>query len=340
LSEGSYSVQLDVGAPTYLSCEIFPDGIDRASGLTRIFGNIIAQANEQQKVEMHVLQSVDAGNWEDVAWIQADWRYRVFDGKDRLLGGARQYSFSKQEVGVYCGISEFGYSRTTREVVKALASSLTFQKPVVPSYYSEILVWSVRGMNVGVTTTRNERDADGDTETSLDVSMLFPVGGQAMSFDSARREWVRPGGELINAVNVLVENGDMNTNLRLDPKDGRWVVSGESKGQKVEKALPANAQPGSTIGLTLALRNLVTRDQLVGAEHVMWIWDGGDLLSLNESRTKITGVTANKQFAADYRLGKDKSKVTLDRAGAAIAMQMPMGSNTLEMRRVYTNGSF
>jgi hypothetical protein len=339
LSEGSYSVQLDVGAPSPLSCEVFPDGMDVADGLKRIFANIISDANSQQKVETHALESVDAGNWDDIAWLQATWIYRVSDGRDKLLGGARQYSFDKDGVGVYCGISDLGYSNTTSNVVRALATSLTVAKPAAPAYFTEILVWSARGMNIGVTKTRYERDADGDTQSSVDISMLFPVNGKAISSDGLRREWVRPDGELINAVAVMVEDGNMTANLRLDPRDDRWVISGKRHGKDVEKMLPENSRPGSGIGLSMALRQLVARPSPVGAEHLMWIWDGGDLLGLAESRTRITRSTG-LEFIADYQLGKDKSTVTLDRKGAATAMQMSVAGMTLEMRRVYVTGSF
>ncbi len=339
LAEGSYSLQLDVGAPSPLSCEVYPEGLDMADGLRSNFENIIREPGEGNTVEMHVLESVDAGNWDDVPWLQAHWLFRIFNGKDKLLGGARQYAFDKDGVGVYCGFSDFGYSKTTAEVVKTFATSLTFNKPAAPAYYREILVWTLRGMNIGVTNTRYVRDADGDTKSSVEMALLFPVNGKASSFDAVRHEWVQPGGELINAVAVVGENGSMASNLQLAFQDGKWIITGKRLGKEVANPVPADTTPGSAIGLSLALRELAAREKPVGAEHRMWIWDGGDLLRLNQSRAKITGVTADG-FVADYTLGKDNSKVTLDRKGAVLGMQMPMGPMTLEMRRAYTSGSF
>lgn len=339
LSEGSYSVQLEVGAPSPLSCEVYPDGLDMADGLRRIFENIISEPGEGNTVEMHALESVDAGNWNDVPWLQANWLYRIFDGKDKLLGGARQYAFDKDGVAVYCGFSEFGYLETTNEVVRQFAGSIRFNKPAAPAYYREILTWSMHGKNIGVSNTRYERDADGDTRATVEIAMLFPVNGKATTFDSVRHEWVQPDGELINAVAVVSENGNMVSNLQLKPDDGKWVISGKSRGKDVAQAVPENTPPGSTIGLAFALRKLAARDNPAGAEHQMWIWDGGDLLRLNQSRARITGVTA-EGLVADYTLGKDNSRVTLDRKGAVLGMQMPMGPMTLEMRRAYVSGSF
>lgn len=339
LSEGSYSVQLEVGAPSPLSCEVFPEGLDMADGLRRIFENIISQPGEGNTVEMHALESVDAGNWNEVPWLQANWLYRIFDGKDKLLGNARQYAFDKDGVGVYCGFSEFGYLKTTNEVVKSFASSLRFSKPSATPHYREILLWSMRGMNIGVSNTRYERDAEGDTRATVEMSLIFPVTGKATTFDSVRHEWVQPDGELINAVAVVSENGNMLSNLQLKPDDGKWVISGKSRGKEVAQSIPASTPPGSAIGLAFALRKLAARENPTGAEQQMWIWDGGDLLRLNQSRTRITGATA-EGLVADYTLGKDNSKVTLDRKGAVLGMQMPMGPMTLEMRRVYTSGSF
>jgi hypothetical protein len=341
-SEGSYTVELDIGAKAHLNCEIIPNGFDLADGLRVIFNNLMSETDAAgQKVETSALEQVNAGAWGSVPWLRATWLYRVNQNGDKLLGAVQQFSAEKSGHGVYCGIRELGYAKTMDAVVQSLANSLEFKSPAVPPYHQEIYVWSLRGTNLGVSQLLRHRDADGDTVSSTNVSLMFPVaGGKFISQDLALKEFIRPDDSLINAVTVVLMNGELTHNLKLQTDAGRWTLRGKHQGKELDKTLPAETSPASTVQQIRGLQRLLARENPLGAEQVLKIWDAGDLTQLSESRIRITGRAGAQQFTADHLSGKDRAVLTLEKAtGGAVAGQVSVAGQTLEMRRVYTNGA-
>ncbi len=340
--QGSYSVELDIGADSSLYCEVIPDGMDMAEQLRATFANLLKVTNEAgQKVEASGLELVDAGSWDEVAHLNAHWLYRVHDGKQRLLVGLRQYAFEKVGHGVYCGLGEIGYTRTLATVMKSLAETIEFKESSPAPYYSEITAWKAGDKVAGIVQMRLDRDADGDTRTTIEFSMLAPSGETAQARDSFHREWVRPDGSLINAVHVKAKDGQLASDLSLKLEDDRWNISGQHEGKTLATKLPEGAEPGTVLKQMLDLRRVMSAQNPVGAEHTIGLWDSEDLTTLTETKTRITRRLDERLLEASAQAGKFNVTLHLEKAtGSTVFGESAMLGTTVRFQRVHTTGKF
>ena len=96
-SEGSYTVELNIGSDQSVYCEIMPEGFDMADMIRRNLEFTMGQVAEAQgKVEARSLESIDAGVFGNVPYLQTQWLYRVNDGTAQRLGGFKQIIDGKE----------------------------------------------------------------------------------------------------------------------------------------------------------------------------------------------------------------------------------------------------
>ena len=113
----------------------------------------------QGKVEARSIESIDAGLFGEVPYLQTQWVYRVNDGKAQRLGGLKQISMEK---ATRASTARTGsrLRKTFNAVVKAFAE--TFESTTaVPTPYYEVAI-ALLGMKVGIAVTTLVRDDDGD----------------------------------------------------------------------------------------------------------------------------------------------------------------------------------
>ena len=151
-------------------------------------------AEAQGKVEARSLESIDAGVFGNVPYLQTQWLYRVNDGTAQRLGGFKQISMEKNDKGIYCAHVDLGYTQSFAAVAKAFAETFESTTDVPAPYYEEIAVATMGGKKMGVALTTLERDADGDTKAVETTAMLVPgPDGALHSQDAVHLEWIRTG---------------------------------------------------------------------------------------------------------------------------------------------------
>jgi len=341
--EGSYTVSLDIGSeqPTY--CEVVPDGFDMADMARRSLELMMEQIEKSQgKVELRALESTDAGVWGNVPYLQAQWIYRVNDGKAQRIGGLKQVSMEKDGQGIYCLHVDLGYTRSFTAVARAFAETFTSTSPVPAPYYKEIAVATLNGMKIGITMSTLERDEEGDTKAEESTSMLIPgASGALHSKDAIHQQWIRPDASLINATHFIASDGVLKTSLGLTLEDGAWIVKGDLDGKEFSQTLKADVPPGTWVAQALALRKLLATDNPVGAEHSMQQWAADDPARLTNAKTKVLARVGDKQFKGMLTAGEMTANATIDKAtGMFAVVEISERGQKVTIERVYLDGSF
>jgi hypothetical protein len=340
--QGSYSIELDHGSGTSIYCEVVPEGIDMADMLRVSADSTMKRAEDLQgKVETRQVQSLDAGVIGDVPYLATSWVYTVQSDDGLRMGAFKQISFNKGNVGIYCAHVELGYDRTFETVTHALAMTLeTAGSPPAP-YYREISTVSMGGTKSGVMINTLERDADGDTVATQKMSMLLPTPNNVASQDSVSKEWVNPDAKMINALHIVGQNGELATDLKLNPEDGEWRVEGTLQGKAVSATLDKGAQPGTWVAQALGVRKLLASPQAVGGEHSIPMWASANPGKLTEGKTKVLAKIDNTHFHALAKIGTLSADVTLDSvSGMPSAAEIRIGAQKMNIERVYVSGAF
>jgi hypothetical protein len=338
-SEGSYTVELDLGAPSSAYCEVVPDGMDMAESLRTTIDAIMKQVGtDQGKVEARELERIDAGAFGSAPYLLTNWIYNVRQEGEVRTGAVKQIALEHPDVGVYCFHIEIGYEKTFENVARAFADTLQLATPTVKPFYREITTWAVNGKTVGVGAVTLDKDADGDTHCEMDVSTLFP-GAALSSMDMVRREWTRPDHSLINAVHVMSQSGEMVAHLKLDPQDGFWEVSGTEKGKEVTVPLKAGLEPKTWLYQALELRKQLASAKPEGTEVTLPMWHGDAPLSLLDTRTTVTGRLGD-QYKARIQFGAQSMDLLLNKDGSTHSGEHVMPGAKVTFQRVYVQGAY
>lgn len=341
---GSYSIELDIGTESPIYCEVFPEGFDSGDTLRRSIDSTMEQvAQAQGKVEMRAIDFMDAGAVGNVPYLRADWLYRVNDGKEPKLGAVKQFTLEKDGIGIYCAHVDLGFNKTFDTVMRAFAT--TFQATPADSgvpYYTEISTATIAGHKVGYAMITLTRDGEGDTAARQMSAMLLPSNtGQATSQDSIQKEWIHPDATLINAIQVVANNGEIATNVSLKQLDDRWIISGDHHGKAISNTLAPNTKPGTWMAQALELRKILAGASAIGAEQSTTLWTSFDPTKLTDSKVKVVAKKSAKSYTAQAMLGTASMKLTLDENGMMSDAEMQLSPQaTVIMERVYVNGTF
>lgn len=338
-SEGSYSVELDIGTggePVY--CEVFPDGVDMADALRiTAAASFDAIAAEQGRIESRELEHTDAGWNGGAAFMQAEWLYLVtIDGQKRL-GALKQILFERDGGSVYCAHNDIGFRLTFERATHELARTLVWSQAPLPARYVDVLVADLSGRKVGVARTHVVRDADGDDRVTTTLSMLVPMpAGQVLSHDEVLVEFVTGDAGLLSALQVVNESGEIDTELRLDPADGGgWLVTGKFKGKPLEKRLPAEEVPQSTLAQYALTRALLQSHEPAGRTVDFLVWSDANPAQFTEAGLTAVAPLGGDTWSARFAMAGMSFDVVADsRDGTASKVVMSLGHLTISLERV------
>lgn len=340
---GSYSVELDVGKdvdPVY--CEIYPESVDMANALritARASLDNIAAAHG--KVEMREVERTDAG-WNGLAaYLQADWIYALqVDGQKRL-GALKQVIFERDGASVYCAHNEIGYRQTFERVAHELAKSLEWSNATPVARYAEVLVASVNDRRLGIARLNVERDTDGDDRVTTTLSMLVPMGGgEITAQDEVQVEFVTGDRELINALQVVNENGEIGTDVRLDTdENGDWLVSGQFNGKAIEARIPGDQVPRNSLEQYALVGALLQSPEPAGRSVSYQIWsDANPTVFTNADMTAVARLDGHLWSARMKVASMEFDTIADSRDGTLVRAVIPMGHLTMTLERVASLG--
>ena len=342
--DGTYLVRMDARAGSPIECVVLRQGQDLASFLVATSGHayeMIAAAHG--KVTAKAVERVDAGAIGSSPFLAVDWTHRLeAEGQTPAVGALKQLAASKNGHTIYCVHDEVGYAQTFRKLADALISSLAFDDaPKVRPYRSEISTLSLQGMRVAVDEVTYTKDADGDTQVQHTSAMLVPVDGQTLSAsDELMIQWVRPDGSLINAMQIESENGQIATQLKLDPRDdGSWAVSGTFKSKPLSAEVPPS-EPSTMLSDVILLRSKLAERNPVGSVMKVQTWlPGVDPSKLLAQELKVLRAIDDDKFVAKLEMGGIVADLVVERDGSTLAGKLTMGPMKMEIERVFADGA-
>ena len=343
-NDGTYLISLNIGSEVPMTCEIFVESFGLAEML-HTASELTFKDIEQNvgKIEARLVERTDAGVIAASPFLAADWVYRVNDGKTVMVGGLKQIAAVKDGHDLYCAHVDLGYSKTFQDVTRSFVESVRFAETLSNPYFVEISTASLGEARVGVMVVTMERDAEGDSKVVASTSLALRVTPDTLrTHDSVHVQWVRPDGSLINASHVNGLNGEVEAALALTPdEEGEWRVKGEFKGKTIDQALTPNRAPASWIEISHARRKLFERENVVGTQLTAEQWTDLDLTRLLESRTTVLKVLDGERLSVQESLGGVTVEHVLDKStGTPVRTVMPVGPVSIELERVYIQGSF
>jgi hypothetical protein len=335
-----FLLQLDAGSEAPVVCSVFPDGLDAAASLAAFSKEIFAPLEQDGSLKQRQILAVDAGHFAGRPFLALDWVYRIERGGNPLAGQVKLLVAQVGEGALYCAHDEVGYVQSFRRVAGALAGTLELERASRPSYLSQVSIFSLRDLRVGYELVTLEHDAEGDTRIDTRTSLLLPVDGQTLQQnDSYDVAFSRPDGSVINQHSVEAVNGEVMTQLRLDPaEDGGWSVTGKFQGKPLSAEIPQGA-PASWLGEGLALREALARD---GARAVVAVetWSADlDPTRLFEARLGVQRQLDADRFAAKLSVADVEADLVVDRDGLPVSGVVPAGPTDVKIERVFLDGS-
>jgi hypothetical protein len=341
-SKDSYEALLTLGPTAVADCEILNVQVDAAALLrataTTTFSDRIEKA--QGKIETRGVEHVDAGVAGTTPYLAVSWLYRVNDGKGARLGALRQYAATRSGHGIYCALNDLGYAKTLETVVRALIVSLKTKDDADSPYYSEISVGTLGDMRIGYSSIEMWRDKDGDTRYVETNALLFARDAASLhSVDEVHVDWIRPDGTLINSKRVMGSNGEIDMDLTLKPDGSGWQVEGKFKGKDVKEAIHEGV-PSTWLSQVSMLRNLLAKDNPIGAEASESEWLATDPSRFSEMRTKVLAAVDAKTYTVRQTTLSHSAELVVDSAtGTVTRATMPLGPTTITLDRIYVQGS-
>ncbi|HKQ61947.1 MAG TPA: hypothetical protein VJS92_11705 [Candidatus Polarisedimenticolaceae bacterium] len=340
--QGAYLVRLDASTGAPVECLVFQEAQDLA-GFLRAAAKASYEAIEQArgKVAAKAVERVDAGAIGGSPFLAVDWTHRIENpGQPPAVGMLKQLAAAKDGHAIYCVHDEVGYARTFRSLAEALIDSLVFAGPAQPPpYRSEISTLSTQGMRVSVDRVTYTRDADGDTKIEHMTASLLPRETGLSSSDEVLIQWVRGDGSLINSFSVSSSDGEVATELKLDPRDGgQWAVSGKFKARPFEAQLPV-AKPATILGDALQLQARLAAPDAVGSVLRAQTWlPGVDPGRLQSQELSIVRALGDGRFAARLKMAELAADLVVDGQGSAVSGTITLGPVRLELERVFAAG--
>lgn len=337
----SWYLSLGIGGDAPIDCWVHDSDLDLASSLVGFsktsFGAISEQLGETRQ---RGIEKVDAGALAGGPFLAVEWIYRVGDGNQARLGEIKHLAVSKAGHTVYCQHNEVGYEKTFRSVVEGLVRGLVYAKSAAPKpYYEEISVMTLHDMRVGVEHVALVQDEDGDTRIDLRSFDLIPVDAETFqTSDSYGVEFVRRDGTLINQMHVESVNGELATQLKLDPEKGGWRVHGTYQQKPLEARIDGAQRLGSWLGEVLSVRREIAKKG-VGGEVVLarWVPDA-DPTRLLEERIAILEHVDGDRFRTALDLSGIEAEILADRSGSAASGSVEMGHIQMRFQRIFALG--
>jgi len=338
--EEGYSLRFEVAGGGPIECSVQRDELDLAGSLAGISDATFELLSQTLgPIEAKRIERVDAGSFAESPFLALDWMYRVnTDGSPRV-GQVKHLLASKAGRSIYCQHNEVGYADTFRRVASALVQSIEYRKPTEPrSAYTQISTLTIRGMRVGVEHTTVVPDGKKDKRVDVRSALLVPVNGDTLQAnDSFNVEFVRPDGSLINQALIESQNGELVTQLKLDPvRGGSWSVSGTFQTKPISSAL--RGTPASWISETLALRRTLAHSDGSGELTLQRWLPQADPTQLFDETLSIRGQLDADRFEARYEAAGLEGTLIVDRTGSVASGLIELGFSIIEIERVYMSG--
>lgn len=336
--DGGWYFASDIKAQSPLECYIFTGSMDLAS-----LANLMAETNIETITDTHgplvTRQIFHTGSGEvaGMPYLALEWLYTVKSETQNMVAFTKVRAATKGEVSIACAHNYLGYRDTFARAFAEFVSNAEYADDTPAPYFEEIAQIDVTGLGTGVAYNSYTIDEDGDIKMyAVESSLMATDPATLITSDSYSITYSTPNGQLINAIDISLENGEITSDLRLELNDDDlWVSSGTLQGKTFEAVLDGARSPTSELQQIDMARELFSGDETTKTAH-LWI-PGIDPSRLLES-TMTRDATAEQQ--AIMTMGPMTATGRFDDEGLLEESDMTIGPVTINLRRIWTNGSF
>jgi hypothetical protein len=318
-----------------MECWVFEEEQDPAT-LMRNLGQYVVDASVQGQGQATTRQlfGVSADVIGGIPLYTLEWLYTVGEAPDTLVGLAKLRSAQFHGFTLACSHNSLGFRQTFSRVFEQLVASVQSESGTPLPYFEEVYLLSIGGSSVGFSRESFVLDEEGDTEITSLESMLVAVDAVSLSTsDTWGKSYSNAKGELINAYESTVENGELTVDMALGWSDGGWVSSGTLQGKEFSATIDGPELPGSSLAINRAVRELVASEADASTSFHMWLpsVDPGNFFAttLTIDKPGNTGVMTQGPLEFDLVYG---ASGTLESATA------DLGGVMLRLDRVWHRG--
>ena len=336
--EDGWYFSSDIKAESPLECYLFTSSRDLAT-LTDVMAeaNIEAVAGSHDRVSNRQVFHTEAGEVAGMPYLALEWLYTVERDSEVLVGFTKVRAATKGERAYVCSHNYLGYRATLAKAFATFVENATPADAGPAPFYEEIARLDMNGMGTGVTYASYRRDDDGGIRMDMVESSLMPVDAATVaSSDAYTISFSRPDGELINAYDVSVENGEIASNMELNRNaEGNWTSSGTLQGKELAYEIDGAMQPASEWRQLTLARNLFAGDA-TSVNALVWI-PGIDPTQFLEAT--MTRDDAEVERQAIMTLGPLSYAGRFDASGNLASADMTVGPVTINVERVWSRGA-
>ena len=272
IEDGWYFIT-DIGSDSPMECYLYETAMDLAF-LTDVLAetNIEFIGEQFGEIGNRNVTHVGSGQVDGYPFLALEWMYTVGEPGKTRVANTKVRAAAKHDIALACTHNALGFRETFANAFAMFVESTEYKHDVTEPFYEEIATLDMNQIGAGAMWMSYTLDEDGDTRAYSNESVIIPVSAsEIMSSDSVSITYTTPDHEIINAVMVDVEKGEVVNNLTLNRDDnGDWVSAGLLQGKEVSTIIGGTTEPYSELAM-LAL----TREYLAGNEErtafPMWI---------------------------------------------------------------------
>lgn len=342
--EGAHVLTLDygAGAANFAECYVYEEALDMAGGLMSLSSYLFGVIEQNYgELELKRIAGLDAKARDMVPTLSLDWIYRSKGNESTggaMVGQTNHRIATKDGRSLYCHSTSPGFDAAFDGLFESFVDTATFPESESDHYYRDLSLVSLGQQAVGIARSSHRIDEDGDIERRESVAFLFPVDQSTLQAkDSEVVEYSTLAGDVIAKIEIEASNGELTTNLRLAEGEDGWEVSGVFEGKELNAELGKRTLR-SDFGQRLDFMDFV---KTAKADAVLKVdeWSADlDPTSFQQTDWIFKG-RDDDRFNLDFTLGPLSMSGVLDSQASVLAVSIPMGASSLEIRRLVAEGN-
>ena len=337
IEDGWYFIS-DIGAESPLECYLFTSSRDLAT-LTEVIAeaNIEAVAGSVDNVGTRQVFHTEAGEVAGLPYLALEWLYTIERDGKVLVGFSKVRAATLDDNAFVCTHNYLGYRDTLARAFTEFVGGTDVGSDTPAPFYEEIARLDLNGLGTGITYASYTANDDGTIRMYTAEASIMPVdAANIATSDSYTISLSSPDGELLNAYEIGVENGEITSNMSLNRNDaGNWVSGGTLQGKELAYEIDGASQPASEWQQLAMARNLFAGDD-TSISTPIWMPGIDPTQFMQATMTRDDEDVAGQ---AILTLGPLSYTGRFDDSGNLFNASMAIGPVTIDIERIWSRGS-
>ncbi|NNL62476.1 MAG: hypothetical protein HKO69_01570 [Woeseiaceae bacterium] len=336
--ENGWYFLTDMRAGSPLECHYYTTSRDLGT-LTDLLteANIEAVVKNGGTLGERQLFQTGAGEVAGMPYISLEWIYTIQQDGQTLVGFTKVRAATKGEAAFACAHNYLGYRETFAGAFAEFVTGANFEDASPQPFYEEIARLDMNGIGSGITHVSYTTDEEGYIRAQTVEAAVMPVDASTVvASDSYTISFSTPGGELLNAYDISVEDGELTANMRLQRNEqGDWVSSGMLQGKDLEYEIDGALQPHSELQQIAMARELFA-GETTSLDGLAWLPTADPTKFLEATMTRDD---AEVERQARVTIGPLSFTGRFDVDGNLSDAAMNVGPASIRIERIWFRGS-